>query len=261
MTLTHDELAADLAGHLRGPSTMVWTNLQLGPSGSPRPDVYAIDKSFVNPRPRAYEVKVSLADFRADATAGKWMSYRCYAGAVYFAVPAGLISREEIPPTCGLLVRGDTGWRAWRRATLAPVKIPEATFMKLLIDGVEREGPVYRRKRWGSSDGFSKKYGVTAARYVAEAASAEQTIAAARDDAERILDRARVAAAAITEEAQRSSAPLWERLLVALELPADATPWTVQSAVARLEAARGGSRELTAIRRVLRELDEWRVPC
>ena len=29
--MNHDELAADLAGHLRGERVMVWTDLQLGP--------------------------------------------------------------------------------------------------------------------------------------------------------------------------------------------------------------------------------------
>ena len=74
--MKHDELADDLAAHLRADRRMVWTNIQLGPSGSPRPDVYAFFKSYVDPRPMAYECKVSLSDFRADVTAGKWQSYR-----------------------------------------------------------------------------------------------------------------------------------------------------------------------------------------
>lgn len=48
--LTHDELAADLAAKLRTDRRMVWTDIQLGPSGSPRPDVYAIFKSFSHHR-------------------------------------------------------------------------------------------------------------------------------------------------------------------------------------------------------------------
>src|SRR6266571_2431143 len=94
---THDELAADLAGHLKTPERMCWTDMQLGPAGSPRPDVYCIDKSFVSPFPTAYECKVSVPDFRSDVTSGKWSSYLKFAYRVFFAVPAGLVSKADVP--------------------------------------------------------------------------------------------------------------------------------------------------------------------
>ena len=62
----HDQLAEDLAAHLKAPDRMVWLNMQLGPRGSPRPDVYTIYKSYVRPQPTAYEVKISREDFRSD---------------------------------------------------------------------------------------------------------------------------------------------------------------------------------------------------
>lgn len=74
MTWMHDALAQDLARHLKAPDTMVWCNLQLGPSGSPRPDVYRMSKSFVRPCPIAYECKISRENFRSDVTSGN----RCY---------------------------------------------------------------------------------------------------------------------------------------------------------------------------------------
>lgn len=52
----HDDLAHDLASYLRGMTDRrVWVDMQLGPSGSPRPDVYTIPCSFTRFTPLAYE--------------------------------------------------------------------------------------------------------------------------------------------------------------------------------------------------------------
>ena len=60
--MTHDELAADLAAHLRGERTMVWTDMQLGSSGSVRPDVYTIAKSYV--RPNTWRIRSEIEKLR-----------------------------------------------------------------------------------------------------------------------------------------------------------------------------------------------------
>jgi len=78
----HDALAEDLAQHLRSDKRMVWTDMQLGPSGSARPDVFTLDKVYSRPAPTAYECKISRADLRADTTSGKWQKYLQFAGAV-----------------------------------------------------------------------------------------------------------------------------------------------------------------------------------
>lgn len=171
--MTHDELAEDLARHIRATSDapMVWTDMQLGPVGSPRPDVYVMAKSYTGLRPIAYEVKVSVSDFRADVTAGKWQSYRAMASGIWFAFPSTLkISKDDVPAECGLIRRDmETGkWRSIRRPILRPLdNLPVKVWQKLLIDGVKREKSVvssaqtslagfnqYRaeddaRKRWG----------------------------------------------------------------------------------------------------------------
>ena len=138
---THNELAHDLAEHLRGTRDLLaWEDMQLGPSGSPRPDVFTINTSYSRFTPIAYECKVSVSDFRRDVTAGKWQSYLKFAGAVIFAVPAGLVSKEEIPPGCGLIVRHESGWRRAKGPTMAHMQtLPREAWMKLLIDGVMRE--------------------------------------------------------------------------------------------------------------------------
>lgn len=62
--LGHDELAQSLAAHLRGDARMIWCDLQLGPSGSPRPDVYTIDK-FVRPESNGLRME-RLAPLRLE---------------------------------------------------------------------------------------------------------------------------------------------------------------------------------------------------
>ena len=84
----HNDLMHDLAEHLRSNSDrMVWTDMQLGPVGSPRPDVFTVNKSYTQPRPLSYEIKISRADFRSDVTSGKWQKYLDYSAGVIFAPP------------------------------------------------------------------------------------------------------------------------------------------------------------------------------
>jgi hypothetical protein len=170
-TWKHDELAHDLAQHLLTPKRLLWCDMQLGPAGSPRPDVYAIDKSFAHPRATSYEVKVSQSDFRADVTAGKWQSYLAFSSGVFFAAPAGLLSREDVPKGCGLMVRGDEGWRTMRAPTLQPFRLTADACLKLLIDGREQEvRPAARCERtaWGASEKITRRWGAAAAKVIAD---------------------------------------------------------------------------------------------
>ncbi|KVO65013.1 hypothetical protein WJ78_18000 [Burkholderia ubonensis] len=141
MNWTHDALQEDLAAYVRERTQrIVWTNMQLGPAGSPRPDVYAVPLSFSRFTPLAYEIKVSVADFRRDVAAGKWQSYLRYASGVTFAVPSGLIGKADVPDGCGLLARADDGWRTLKAPKLRPIDcLPRDAWIKLLIDGMERE--------------------------------------------------------------------------------------------------------------------------
>jgi hypothetical protein len=134
----HDELANDLADSLEVPERMVWTDMQLGPSGSARPDVFTMQKSYSRPLPKSYEIKVSLSDFRSDITSGKWQKYLKFSGCVIFAVPKGLITKEDVPIGCGLMTRGENGWRTIKKPTMQVVELPEHMMLKLLIDGIDR---------------------------------------------------------------------------------------------------------------------------
>ncbi|MBU9133044.1 hypothetical protein KTD17_08520 [Burkholderia multivorans] len=140
MSWIHDELARDLAAHLRGASVrLIWTDMQLGPSGSPRPDVYSVPCSFSRFQPIAYECKISVADFRRDVTAGKWTSYLRFAAGVIFAAPTGLLKKEDIP---GRLRphRARAGRMAFSQAPNAEEhgEPPRDVWVKLIIDGMAR---------------------------------------------------------------------------------------------------------------------------
>lgn len=240
MALSHDALARSLADHLRGPERMVWCDLQLGRSGSPRPDVYTIFKSFMRPQPMAYECKVSTADFRADVTAGKWQSYLTYASGVYFACEAGLVLKGDVPEHCGLIVLKDGNWRAAKKPVLRPVTVPQDAMLKLLIDGVEREGPVYRRRCWSESEvtlRLEKKYGEVAARTVRDHMAVQRETEYDRHAAQRIIERANNEAEAIRAEATECIEPLRRELCDVMGLPASASKWELEHAVRRLRAA------------------------
>jgi len=236
--VNHDELAQDLASHLRTERRMVWCDLQLGPAGSPRPDVFAIFKSFASPCPTAYEVKVTRSDFLADVTAGKWQSYLRFAGAVYFAADRSLgLSKADVPTHCGLLVRGETGaWRAVKRPVVNPLTIPQEALLKLLIDGVEREGPKVRSRSWDRDLGaVRRKCGDAVASYLQDRTMAEIQLEASRRQAEGIVEEARWQAgrilASATEEAV--SGPRGA-LAAAVGLERDADLWRIEQEVRRI---------------------------
>ncbi|WP_318393181.1 MmcB family DNA repair protein [Enterobacter sp.] len=141
MKWTHNALAHDLAEHLRqNTARIVWEDMQLGPSGTARPDVYALPCSFSKFCPVVYEIKVSVSDFRADVTAGKFTKYFAYASAVVFAVPDGMLKKSDIPEGCGLMVRKEGGWHTVKGPTMRPIDtLPRDAWIKLVIDGIRRE--------------------------------------------------------------------------------------------------------------------------
>lgn len=146
MNLTHNELATSLARHLMQDSRMVWEDIPVGCAGSIRPDVLTIEKSFANPKPVSYEIKVSISDFRSDVTSGKWMGYLEFSSAVVFAVPKGLITKNDVPNGCGLMTFNGEFWNTVKRPTLSPSNLSNELLLKLLICGNERQTHKYQVK-------------------------------------------------------------------------------------------------------------------
>lgn len=253
----HEDLANDLASHLKAPNTMVWTDIQLGPSGSPRPDVYLMMKSFIRPHPIAYECKVSKSDFIRDVSSGKWAAYLKYAYAVIFAVPEGLATKNDIPSKCGLIIRYGEKWRLAKRPVLEPVKIPESALIKLLIDGVMREGPNYRAMQWKQyerMDKFTKKFGAEAARWVSESVSARENIGHAREMYNDMLDKARKDAERTRASALSSMPAMWNSLIEILGLNNDAEAYEINNAIRGLRDKKDDT-VVAALERVLDQME------
>ncbi|HIE1750441.1 TPA: MmcB family DNA repair protein [Pseudomonas aeruginosa] len=183
----HDELAHDLAQSLRvNPEHIVWENMQMGPSGSIRPDVYLLKKRYSTFAPVTYEVKVSIGDFRSDITSGKWQGYLGFSSAVIFAVPAGLVSKDDVPAGCGLIVRHDEVWRTVKKPTMQKIDtLSHKEWMKLVIDGVERavaqrDAPRLRvaLNEWSAQEVLRRKVGEEIAMLIAKALRSKSSLEA-----------------------------------------------------------------------------------
>jgi len=218
---------------------MVWCDMQLGPQGSPRPDVYTIRRSFKSPCPTAYEVKVSVSDFRGDVTAGKYNAYYQYAGAVVFACERGLLGKADIPPQCGLIVLGETGWHHAKKSTVRPCTLPQDAVIKLLIDGVSREGACVRANAYASDRSyreFSRKFGAEAARWVGDMAGLKERLARAEDRERHTIQRGEEQAAQHRRDSERAAQECWRALTDALGLPPDTSSWVVRRKAGQIAA-------------------------
>ena len=236
----HDELMYDLAEHLDRPERMLWTDMQLGPMHSPRPDIYLMAKTYSSkPRPMIYEIKVSIADFRSDVTSGKWQKYLDFAGGVYFACPKGLITKNDVPPTCGLILRSEKGWRSAKAPAMSPVELDWLVMMKLLIDGIERHTPE-RRAKYYQSFIETKKANEILGNDVATAVQDLQRtrretaklqkdidarLKAANESSQSIRDDAR----AVSEEYRRNVTEGMEELFDILELEPGTNRWDIKN--------------------------------
>lgn len=113
---THDALEHDLAIFMEDAGQIVAERFQL-PHGGQQIDVLTIAPyKYASPDIRAYEVKASVADFRADERRAKWTGYLRYANRVFFACEAGLLKAEMIPTEAGLITKGKNGWSVVKAA-------------------------------------------------------------------------------------------------------------------------------------------------
>lgn len=179
----HDELQEDLAEHIRANSDrMVWTNIQMGPSGTYRPDVFCLQKSYAHFHPVVYECKVSLNDFRSDITSGKWQNYLKVSQAVIFAMPAGFINKQDVPVGCGLIIRYESGWKMVKKPTMNALEtLPRDAWLKLLITGIERESQRQEPRieffnQYRANEAIAAKYGQKIGKLLSDLQSAERNL-------------------------------------------------------------------------------------
>lgn len=253
--MKHDELQEDLASHLRaGTDRMVWTNTQLGPSGSPRPDVFTVNKSFSRFAADAYEIKVSVSDLRSDVTSGKWQSYRKFAHRVWFAFPRGMVPLNLIPNECGVILRSDAGWRATRKPVAQVLDtLPRDTWLKLLMDlhPVDFSGhvrPPRHASEYTAADLVRKKIGAQVGELFLDVVHAEERLKRRREALAADLKEidANIAAYRKQQEATETRAQLMldesmQALGRTLGIAPDAlTPTTLREAIYGLRNRLGG---------------------
>lgn len=137
----HGQVQRDLARWLRAAGYLIFTEVQL-PNQSTRADVVAV-KPHVYTRKdlRLYEVKATRADFLREMASGKWQAVAPCFNRVVFAFPASVATPGEVPPECGVAIKGPNGWHHVRngRAT-GRTKLTVEDVLALLYRGYEEHG-------------------------------------------------------------------------------------------------------------------------
>jgi hypothetical protein len=111
------------------------------------PDVLTLNKSYANPLPTIYEIKISRADFLSDSQSGKFVKYQKLCQRFYYAVPKGLVKKTEVPTTIGLIVRNENSWRVYKSCRLnAWEGYDLPTIQALLMNGVFTDRKIRRLK-------------------------------------------------------------------------------------------------------------------
>lgn len=263
--MTHDQLQSDLAAHLRANSSrMVWENTQLGPSGSPRPDVYSIDKSFAHFQADAYEIKISVSDLRSDVTSGKWQKYRKFAHRVWFAFPKGLVQHDIIPKECGIIARSENGWRAARKPVSQVLDtLPRDAWLKLLMDdcGAPPEPQPRFANQWKLQDELRKKVGQEAADLFSARLDSHYKYKSATEYKEKTAERIRAEADGEIAAARRQRAILDESmksLAEALKIPIEGlTPAGLANELYNISSALTNTRYLDNAIRSITDLRDF----
>lgn len=97
-----------------------------------RPDLLVMPYQK-RPDPTVYEVKVSRADFQSDVRAGKWRHYRHLCNRLYFAAPAGMLAKHDLPEGAGLIERSESQWKIRVKAPETRTFCPTDSFMLSLV--------------------------------------------------------------------------------------------------------------------------------
>lgn len=111
-------------------------------------DVACVGKSRTKKgmAPTCWEVKTSRSDFRSDVTKGKYERYLPFVSRLYFATPAGVLKREDIPPRMGWATRNENGWSVIKAPHLShPETEGMLDFMVALV--LNREQAPWRREK------------------------------------------------------------------------------------------------------------------
>jgi len=116
------------------------TELAFG-QGVRRCDLWTISpNSSAGFKARAYEVKISRADFRRD-TAVKQREARLFSDQFFYVTPAGLLRPDEVPDWAGLIEYEDG---AFKPKVHAPYRDKDAPTWELVVSLIRNSGCVNR---------------------------------------------------------------------------------------------------------------------
>lgn len=109
--------------------------------GARRCDFWTISaNSSAGFKARAYEIKVSRADFRRD-TAVKQREARLFSDQFFYVVPTGLLKPEELPDWAGLIEYHDGKLKT---VIPAPYRDKDAPTWELVVSMIRNSGRVNR---------------------------------------------------------------------------------------------------------------------
>lgn len=109
--------------------------------GTRRCDLWTISaNSSAGFKARAYEVKISRADFRRD-TAVKQREARLFSDQFFYVTPAGLLKPDEVPDWAGLIEYTDG---AFKTIIHAPYRDKDAPTWELVVSLIRNSGNVNR---------------------------------------------------------------------------------------------------------------------
>lgn len=127
------------------------------PQGLLKFDGLAIRKSYTKPCITGYEIKVSRGDFLQD---NKWHLYLQYCNEFYFVVPAGLITKEEIPENVGLIYYypDTTVLRTKRKALYREIEEPVGVYKYIIFSRFDQDRiPFYENRAEFARDYLNDK--------------------------------------------------------------------------------------------------------
>lgn len=109
--------------------------------GSRRCDFWTISaNSSAGFKARAYEIKVSRADFRRD-TSMKQRESRLFSDQFFYVTPAGMVKPEEVPDWAGLIEYADGHLKT---IIQAPYRDKDAPTWELVVSMIRNSGRVNR---------------------------------------------------------------------------------------------------------------------
>lgn len=98
----------------------------------------AMTRSYTAPCITGYEIKVSRSDFLGD---NKWHLYLQYCNELYFVVPVGLVTKDEIPENVGLIYYYPKTGKLLkkRRAVYRKIEEPVGVYKYIIYSRLDRE--------------------------------------------------------------------------------------------------------------------------